>query len=198
MKNLHVVYFHGFASSPNSSTVTQLRKVFPDLYAARVPFRFTQNAIKDLTDELRGYLSKNAKKGQRVVFVGTSLGGFFAIKMAEAFDCPVVAINPSTNPSLELKQYLGRNEIYGSNAAFDFTQGDLKSFQSAKLKNGPLVKVLVGSQDKVISPEKSKRLFSNVSVYNTGHRFENIAPIIAAINEIDQIAERIYGKLQPQ
>lgn len=89
-----IFYFHGFGSTPNSSKVTALREAFPDhnVIAPQVPLDPTET-VKMVVEQVQ------ALDNFPVVFVGTSLGGFWANHFAQAFDAPCVLINPSITPS---------------------------------------------------------------------------------------------------
>ena len=49
------------------------------------------------------------------LFIGSSLGGFYASYFAEKFDSKAVLINPASNPYLGMKMYLGKNTNYSTN-----------------------------------------------------------------------------------
>lgn len=100
-----VVYFHGYGSSPNTDKVAALRDglgvpvhafpidVDPDVARAQL----THNIDMLLLDDMHA--------PDRVVFVGTSLGGWWASEMADLYGVPAVVINPSRDPARTLDRY---------------------------------------------------------------------------------------------
>jgi predicted esterase YcpF (UPF0227 family) len=83
-----IVYLHGFNSAynPNSDKIvalSKLDKIYPLSY----------NSFDTYTNILEYILTKT-KHLENLVFVGTSLGGFYAAACASALGVPCVLINP--------------------------------------------------------------------------------------------------------
>ena len=55
-------------------------------------------------------------------FIGSSLGGFYAVHLSEKFNAPAVLINPSVKPFETLSQYLGENENFHTQERYMLTQ----------------------------------------------------------------------------
>ena len=115
-----VVYAHGFKSSCKSRKATQLgeylrahhaevRYLTPDL-----SFRPTQ-AISQLQWHCLGIAPEN------LTIVGSSLGGFYAVVLAEKLGCRAVLLNPSIRPFETLSKHLGEqtNLYTGEKFVFD-------------------------------------------------------------------------------
>ncbi len=102
---INVVYFHGYGSSPNSDKVDALRNKL------KVPvFAFPANidpeiAIREVSDSIDMLLLEDMHAPDRMLFVGTSLGGWLASELGNLYDIPVVVINPSYEPFNSLKKY---------------------------------------------------------------------------------------------
>ena len=45
--------------------------------------------------------------GARMAVIGSSLGGFYAMAVAERFGCPAVLLNPAVDPARDLAAYIG-------------------------------------------------------------------------------------------
>ena len=115
-----IVYAHGFKSSAKSRKATQLgnylrthhpevRYVTPDLN-----FRPTQ-AISQLQWHCLGI------DPSTLTIVGSSLGGFYAVVLAEKLGCRAVLLNPSIRPFETLSKHLGEqtNLYTGEKFVFD-------------------------------------------------------------------------------
>ena len=116
----HIIYAHGFRSSAKSRKATQLgeylqthhpevRYLAPDL-----SFRPTQ-AISQLQWHCLG------KAPETLTIVGSSLGGFYAVVLAEKMGCRAVLLNPSIRPFETLAKHLGpQTNLYtGEEFVFD-------------------------------------------------------------------------------
>ena len=73
-----IVYLHGFASSGVSDKVTALKERFGDdkVIAPDLPFD-PDEVVSLVYDVVRNFM-KNRKPDEKLVFVGTSLGAFYA------------------------------------------------------------------------------------------------------------------------
>lgn len=102
-----IVYIHGFNSSPQSHKAQQFQRWIaaqhPEI-TLHIPALkpFPLDAIKQLED-LANLL-------QHTGFIGSSLGGFYAVYLAEKFKARAVVINPAVRPFDSLAQYLGENK----------------------------------------------------------------------------------------
>lgn len=92
-----IIYLHGFNSSANvNSDKVKLLSTIDEVYVAKYDsFHSYTDIFKDLTDAVEGFKNK--------VFVGTSLGGFYASKLAKHYSAPAVCINPCINPHISLR-----------------------------------------------------------------------------------------------
>lgn len=109
--SLIIVYFHGYGSSPKSDKVSVLRE------ALGVPvFAFPANidpdiACREIEFNIDMMLLDNMHARDQVLFVGTSLGGWMASKMASKYRVPAIIINPSVTPKSSLVKYGVSQEI---------------------------------------------------------------------------------------
>ena len=93
---VNVFYIHGFRSSPDSDTARRLRARFPELRALTYDYRDPAASIETLVNEI-GH-------GEAIV-VGSSLGGWYAEKVAERLLVDLVLFNPALNPAQTLARY---------------------------------------------------------------------------------------------
>jgi predicted esterase YcpF (UPF0227 family) len=99
MKKL-VVYFHGFNSSPNGAKVDRLKEEFTTL-AVNID-KDPDVAGPKLLSCIDYFLVDHWEEDFELIFVGTSLGGWWASKLAKEYECKAVVVNPSTNPAKTL------------------------------------------------------------------------------------------------
>jgi len=102
----HLLYLHGFRSSPKSDKARQLAALrearYPDLiwWCPQLP-PSPQQAMAMLTQGIADW-----PRGSMAV-VGSSLGGFYATWVAEQTACRAVLLNPAVNPARDLEKYIG-------------------------------------------------------------------------------------------
>jgi predicted esterase YcpF (UPF0227 family) len=104
MKRL-IVYFHGYGSSKDSDKVTRLKRESDFIVHA---FDININAdvaYNELTQNIDMMLATDVEQPVKLVFVGTSLGGWWASRMAKLYQCKAVVINPSIDPENSLLKY---------------------------------------------------------------------------------------------
>jgi hypothetical protein len=116
----HLLYLHGFRSSPKSFKAVRLRDW---LAAERPEVEFCcpqlppspRAAIELAQSHLAAW-----SRGTYAV-LGSSLGGFYATVLAERHGCPAVLMNPAVDPARDLAAHVGEQTAYHDPARhFDF------------------------------------------------------------------------------
>ena len=59
-------------------------------------------------------------KADRIVIIGSSLGGFYTNYLAEKYQCKAIALNPAVYAARELEPHVGMMTAYDSEEPFDF------------------------------------------------------------------------------
>jgi uncharacterized protein len=102
----HLLYLHGFRSSPQSAKARQV--------AARVSQRHRQvtwwcpqlpPSPKAAMDMVMQGIATWPRP--HLAVMGSSLGGFYATCVAEAVGCKAVLLNPAIHPARDLAKYIG-------------------------------------------------------------------------------------------
>ncbi|MGE3347512.1 MAG: YqiA/YcfP family alpha/beta fold hydrolase [Ramlibacter sp.] len=111
MPTTHLLYLHGFRSSPQSM---KSRKV-----AARVAARhpgvtwWCPQLPPSPREAMALVLDGTAPwPADRMAVVGSSLGGFYATAVAEARGCKAVLLNPAVDPARDLAKYIGEQTTW--------------------------------------------------------------------------------------
>jgi predicted esterase YcpF (UPF0227 family) len=102
----HLLYLHGFRSSPQSFKARMLhawvQQHAPSLtwWCPQLPPspRATWELLRDGT---------RAWPAHSMAVLGSSLGGFYATVVAEALGCAAVVLNPAVNPARDLVNHVG-------------------------------------------------------------------------------------------
>ena len=102
----HLLYLHGFRSSPLSFKAQRLQRWLrehrPDVHwwCPQLP-PSPCDAMALVHDGIRGWPAETS------AVLGSSLGGFYATAVAEATGWPAVLINPAVHPARDLAAYIG-------------------------------------------------------------------------------------------
>jgi len=118
-----ILYIHGFASSGLGAKARQVRNHFGD--GALAP---SLAYVPDLAvDTLEQLLRRARKRQEPVGLIGSSLGGYYALWLAERFGLPAVLINPSIRPWETLAAHTGTGTNYYDGARFEWTPRHVES-----------------------------------------------------------------------
>ena len=107
MKKYLIFYFHGYNSSPNTNKVGRLKSIFPDTYAfdinpdPDVSLKYLEDQI-DITLLDEKYMHH---PNLQVIFIGTSLGAWYAAELADNYNVKAILINPCYDPQNSLVKY---------------------------------------------------------------------------------------------
>lgn len=111
MNTTHLLYLHGFRSSPASNKAR--------LMAAAVASRHPRvvwwcpalaASPKAAMDEVLQGMADWPRDSMAVV--GSSLGGFYATWLAERLGCKAVLLNPAVHPARDLAAHIGDNALW--------------------------------------------------------------------------------------
>jgi predicted esterase YcpF (UPF0227 family) len=108
MAPMLLLYLHGFNSSPKSVKAQQMANYLachhPEI-TIEIPnlSPYPQQAWLQIAAIVARYPE------HQLGVVGSSLGGYYATKVNQAFNCPAVIINPAVKPYELLVDFLGEN-----------------------------------------------------------------------------------------
>ena len=111
MTTTHLLYLHGFRSSPRSAKAQQMAArvgaEHPDVtwWCPQLPP--SPRAAAALIE--RGTADWPA---ERMAVVGSSLGGFYATWLAQRRGCRAVVLNPAIDPARDLAHYIGEQTAW--------------------------------------------------------------------------------------
>ena len=188
-----IIYLHGFASSGTSTKVDMLRehfkakgvKVFaPDLHPDPI------EVVTQITSLVRKLVSEGERK---ILFVGTSMGGFYAWHASMLFDAPAVMINPAIKPHETTAQWVGRNKNMSTGEEFEWHPGYLFSLRMMrnyveKEQKPSQLTVVLAMDDELLDNKETKEFFEGtttklVTHETGGHRFSDFDKVIPEIEE---------------
>lgn len=173
-----IVFFHGFASAGAGFKSAALKAAFGEDNVIAPDLPADPGAVLDL---VRG-ITSTLDHDEKLVFVGTSLGGFYANFFAQLYDCPCVIVNPSTRPSKTMAARLGQNTNLVTGETFDVTADHIAAFQGMEnyikqSSNGALVSMFLAEDDAVLdyrlALEDIPFCKLVVKTQDGGHRYES-------------------------
>jgi len=115
----HLLYLHGFRSSPQS---TKARK-FAAWVAAHRPglVWWCPQLPASPAESMRALMTGiSAWPVERMAVIGSSLGGFYATALAERRGCRAVLLNPGVDPARDLADAIGATTAWHIDEPFDF------------------------------------------------------------------------------
>ena len=131
----HLLYLHGFRSSPRSA---KARLVAAWLAAHRPDVVFHCPQLPPSPAEaVRGVLAHTAGwPRETMAVVGSSLGGYYATAVAERRGCRAVLLNPAVDPARDLANYIGETTAWHGDERFWFHEefiGELRALACGAL-----------------------------------------------------------------
>ncbi len=111
MKTTHLLYLHGFRSSPRS-TKAQITAAAVAERFARVTWLCPALAASPKTAMECVERAISDWPRESMAIIGSSLGGFYATWLAEKYGCKAVLLNPAVHPARDLSRHLGFNTVW--------------------------------------------------------------------------------------
>lgn len=149
----HVLYLHGFRSSPQS---TKARRVaawlavhHPEVHCwcPQLPASPRQ-AMAGVMDGIAAWPTPH------MAVFGSSLGGFYATVVAERLGCRAVLLNPAVDPARDLAAAVGRSTAWHGSEPFFFRAGyldELRALSPPRLTRPERYFAVIAKGDEVLS-----------------------------------------------
>jgi len=149
----HLLYLHGFRSSPKSFKAQRLAAWLaehrPDVtwWCPQLP--------PSPRDAMQLVLEHTAKWPQhRIAVLGSSLGGFYATAVAERIGCPAVLMNPAVDPARDLGGFIGEQTMYHAPEDHFFFRAEyvdeLRAMTPAAITNPQRYLAIIAKGDEVL------------------------------------------------
>ena len=129
----HLLYLHGFRSSPKSFKAQRLASAVQALRAEGRPLVWCcpqlpaspQQTMSELRELVRHWPSES------MVVIGSSLGGFYATVLAGERGCRFAVINPAVQPARDLARQIGEQaSFHDPQAKFFFREEFIEQFRA--------------------------------------------------------------------
>lgn len=110
----HILYLHGFRSSPKSFKAQMLARHVADLNTQGTQITWCCPQLPPSPAEAWALIQDAVKDWPRnsMTVIGSSLGGFYATVAAERLGCRAAVINPAVLPARDLAKYIGEQTSF--------------------------------------------------------------------------------------
>ena len=153
MTTTHLLYLHGFRSSPDSAKAKKMAA----LVARRHPgVTWWCPQLPPSPAEAMALLTQGVAGWPRdaMAVVGSSLGGFYATAVAERCGCRAVLLNPAVDPARDLQKYIGEQAAWHNPEERFFFEArfvdELRSLHAGPLKNPADYLAVIARGDEVL------------------------------------------------
>lgn len=153
MRTSHLLYLHGFRSSPQSTKARQVAahvaRFHPGVawWCPQLP-PSPQAAMDLVRQGIAGW------PRQSMAVIGSSLGGFYATCVAQATGCRAALLNPAVHPARDLARHIGEQAAWHEpSQRFFFEPGyvdELVALEPGALRDPGQVMAVIAKGDEVL------------------------------------------------
>jgi len=157
MPTTHLLYLHGFRSSPQSAKAKKMaaivRQRHPSVrwWCPQLP-PSPREALQAIMDGIAGWPREAGFESLAVV--GSSLGGFYATAVAERTGCKAVLLNPAVDPARDLGSYIGEQAAWHNAGEHFFFEprfvDELRALHAGPLKTPENYLAVIAKGDEVL------------------------------------------------
>ena len=168
MSRTLLVYLHGFRSSPRSSKAVMTGEAIKALSSDANPIEWYCPQLlaspKESMTMVMNHIDQS--KWDRIVVIGSSLGGFYSNYLAEKYDCKAVTLNPAVRAARELAPHVGMMTAYDSDEPFDFRSEyieELKSLQVERISSPSRYFLIAAKGDELLDWKEMTEFYEGAS-----------------------------------
>ena len=153
MSTTHLLYLHGFRSSPQSAKAQIMAQRVQTLHPGVTWWcpQLPASPAQAVALLLQGTA---AWPPGHMAVMGSSLGGFYAAWLSAHLSIPAVLINPAVHPSRDLARYIGEHPVWQDPAQSIFFEPsyvqELVQLESQPLPTLPTTLALIAKGDEVL------------------------------------------------
>jgi hypothetical protein len=146
-------YIHGYGSSPKSQTFLDMKAAIPDIECLTYDSNAPMSSILSIINTLKAI-------DEPIHIIASSLGGWYAERIASIISVSLTLYNPSLNPCESLKKY-------------GLPENVTNLYRDVLINPNVDRTVLLSNDDTTVSPELAMNKYKSIAnVINTdgGHR----------------------------
>ena len=173
-----ILYFHGFKSSSDSGKAQEFKKFIENKTSqTKIIIPDLKDDFKEAHKQIEGLIEKNSPN---ILYMGSSLGGYYALYFAQLYKSKSVLINPAIAPLNDFEIHLGKNENYATGNKFTISKGDIsyvRSLHHKKILEPKNNLILLESGDEILNYVESSSYFRGSYIdifYGGNHSYTSI------------------------
>ncbi|WP_200762331.1 YqiA/YcfP family alpha/beta fold hydrolase [Nitrosophilus alvini] len=124
-----IIYIHGFGGSGEGNKARIARNYFKERILTPSLSYVPDLAISTLEDIIKKFL-----KYEDIYLIGSSLGGYYSIYLAETYNLKTVLINPSVKPYETLSKWTGFAQNFYDNSRFEWNEKHIEMLKKYDVK----------------------------------------------------------------
>jgi predicted esterase YcpF (UPF0227 family) len=160
----HLLYLHGFRSSPRSTKAQLVQQRIAQRYPAVTLWcpQLPPSPRAAMDGVMEGIATWPR---ERMAVIGSSLGGFYASWVAERTGCRAAVLNPAVNPARDLARHIGEHQSWHDpQETFYFRPGyvdELRALGHATISRPERYYALVAKGDEVLDWREMSTHYGN-------------------------------------
>ena len=173
-----ILYFHGFKSSSDSGKAQEFKNFIKNHTSqTKIVIPDLDDDFKKANKQIKNLINENEKK---IFFMGSSLGGYYALYFAELYKTKSVLINPAIPPLKDFEIHLGKNENYATGNKFIISKDDIsyiRSLHHKRILDPTNHLILLESGDEILDYIKTVSYFKESPMdifYGGNHSYTSI------------------------
>ena len=173
-----ILYFHGFKSSSDSGKAQEFKKFIENKTSqTKIIIPDLKDDFKEAHKQIEGLIDKNSPN---ILYMGSSLGGYYALYFAQLYKSKSVLINPAIAPLNDFEIHLGKNENYATGNKFIISKDDIsyiRSLHHKKILEPKNNLILLESGDEILNYVESSSYFRGSYIdifYGGNHSYTSI------------------------
>jgi len=178
-----VIYIHGFSGSGEGNKAKLFREYFKSInepFIAPSLSYVPELAIQTLQEIVESYT-------QEIKLIGSSLGGFYTIYLANKYNLAAVLLNPSIYPYNTLSKMIGKAPNFYDGSSYEWNQKHvdmLKQFEVQNINEKNYL-LLLQKGDELLDYKEAVDKFENAKMIveeGGSHSFDDIEKHFMTIN----------------
>jgi predicted esterase YcpF (UPF0227 family) len=173
-----ILYFHGFKSSSDSGKAQDFKKFIENKTSqTKIIIPDLEDDFKKAHKQIETLIDKNSPN---ILYMGSSLGGYYALYFAQLNKAKSVLINPAIAPLNDFEIHLGKNENYATGNKFTISKDDIsyiRSLHHKKILEPKNNLILLESGDEILNYSESTSYFRGSYIdifYGGNHSYTSI------------------------
>ena len=182
-----ILYFHGFKSSSDSDKAQEFKKFIEnETSQTKIIIPDLEDDFKEAHKQIETLIDENSPN---ILYMGSSLGGYYALYFAQLYKSKSVLINPAIAPLNDFEIHLGKNENYATGNKFTISKDDIsyiRILHHKKILEPKNNLILLESGDEILNYAESTSYFRGSYVdilYGGNHSYTSIKEKLTKIKD---------------